>query len=82
MPTTTEMKSNTAEADAFRPRLLPMKDVAEALGVSVQRAYELARTGLIPVVHIGRQIRVEEGRLRAWIRDGGRALPGGWKRDP
>lgn len=82
MPTTTEMKPNTVEADAFRPRLLQMKDVAEQLGVSVQRAYELARTGLIPVVHIGRQIRVEEGRLRAWIRDGGRALPGGWKRDP
>ena len=82
MPTTTEMKSNTVEADAFRLRLLQMKDVAEQLGVSVQRAYELARTGLIPVVHIGRQIRVEEGRLRAWIRDGGRALPGGWKRDP
>ena len=82
MPTTTEMKSNTVGADAFRPRLLQMKDVAEQLGVSVQRAYELARTGLIPVVHIGRQIRVEEGRLRAWIRDGGRALPGGWKRDP
>lgn len=82
MPTTTEMKSTTVEAEAFRPRLLQMKDVAEQLGVSVQRAYELARTGLIPVVHIGRQIRVEEGRLRAWIRDGGRALPGGWKRDP
>lgn len=62
-------------------RLLTMKEVAERLGIKLQRAYEMARLGLLPVVRLGRQIRVEEGRLVSWIEGGGRGLPGGWKRD-
>ena len=57
-----------------------MQHVAERLGVSLQRAYELGRAGILPVVRLGRQMRVEEGQLRAWIESGGRALPGGWRR--
>ena len=64
-----------------RLRLLNMKDVAERLDVSLPRVYELARCGVLPVVRLGRQLRVEEGRLVAWINDGGRGLPGGWRRD-
>lgn len=59
-----------------------MREVAERLGVSLQRAYEMGRCGLLPVVRLGRQMRVEEGRLISWINSGGRALPGGWKRNP
>ena len=61
-------------------RLLNMEEVAERLNVSIHRAYELGRNGLLPVVHLGRQLRVEERRLLAWIEAGGQALPGGWKR--
>jgi excisionase family DNA binding protein len=61
-------------------RLLAMKEVARRLGVSLQRAYEMGRLGLLPVVRLGRQIRVEEGRLANWVETGGRGLPGGWKR--
>jgi excisionase family DNA binding protein len=63
-------------------QLLTIQQVAGRLGVSLQRAYEMARTGILPVVHLGRQLRVEEKRLAAWIGNGGRALPGGWKRNP
>lgn len=63
-------------------RLLNMQEVAERLGVSLQRAYEMGRSGLLPVVRLGRQMRVEEGRLVAWVEGGGRALPGGWRRRP
>jgi excisionase family DNA binding protein len=63
-------------------RLLNMQEVAERLGVSLQRAYEMGRSGLLPVVRLGRQMRVEEGRLIAWVEGGGRALPGGWRRRP
>lgn len=63
-------------------RLLNMQEVAERLGVSLQRAYEMGRSGLLPVVRLGRQMRVEEGRLIAWVDGGGRALPGGWRRRP
>jgi excisionase family DNA binding protein len=62
--------------------MLTMHEVADRLGVSLQRAYEMGRTGLLPIVRMGRQIRVEEGRLTSWIESGGRALPGGWKRYP
>lgn len=66
-------------------RLLTAEDAARMLYVSVGRAYELARTGILPsgvVVRLGRQIRFDEDALIEWIRAGGQALPGGWRRDP
>ena len=62
-------------------RLLTMKDVAQRLGLSLQRAYEMGRLGLLPVVRLGRQIRVEEGRLASWVENGGKGLSGGWRRN-
>jgi excisionase family DNA binding protein len=56
-------------------RLLHMNEVARRLGVSLQRAYELGRQGLLPIVRLGRQMRVEEHRLLAWIDKGGASLP-------
>ena len=68
-------------SQAQQLRLLTMKDVAQRLGISLQRTYEMGRLGLLPVVRLGRQLRVEEGRLASWIENGGRGLPGGWKRN-
>ena len=62
-------------------RLLTMKEVAQRLGISLQRAYEMGRMGLLPVVRLGRQLRVEEGRLASWVESGGRGLAGGWRRN-
>lgn len=62
-------------------KLLTMTEAAALLSVSVARAYELARTDVIPVVRLGRQVRVNEAALHAWIAAGGAALPGGWKRE-
>jgi excisionase family DNA binding protein len=59
------------------------KRAAEILVVSQSRFYELVRTHVLPpgvVVRLGRQIRVDEDALEAWIRAGGQALPGGWRR--
>jgi putative molybdopterin biosynthesis protein len=78
---TSPVKTNQVAAP-LRIQMLTMQEVAERLGVSLQRAYEMGRTGLLPTVRMGRQIRVEEGRLMSWIESGGRALPGGWKRYP
>jgi excisionase family DNA binding protein len=73
--------SPTIQCRAQQLRLLTMKDVAQRLGISLQRTYEMGRLGLLPVVRFGRQIRVEEGRLASWIESGGRGLSGGWKRN-
>ena len=52
-----------------------MDEVAKRLGVSLQRAYELGRQGLLPIVRLGRQMRVEEHRLVEWIAAGGATRP-------
>lgn len=62
--------------------LLLMDEVADTLRVPKRRAYELARLGLLPVVRVGRQVRVAEPALDAWIEAGGQALDGGWRRQP
>ena len=45
-----------------------------------KRAGQLAREGVLPVVRLGRQYRVDPERLSEWIGAGGRPLPGGWRR--
>lgn len=55
-------------------KLLRIPEVAELLSVSEARAYALVRAGLIPVVRLGRQIRIDPVRLDAWMRDGGASL--------
>ena len=44
-----------------------MPEVATILGVSVGRAYELARRGAIPSVRLGRQVRVDRIALEKWL---------------
>jgi excisionase family DNA binding protein len=58
-------------------RLLRMEEVARVLDVSMARAYELAREGLLPIVRIGRQVRVDTVALESWIQKGGQPLEGG-----
>jgi excisionase family DNA binding protein len=55
---------------------------AKRLNISTQRAYQLARESLIPTVRLGRQIKVDPDELEAFIKNGGQALPGGWKKEP
>jgi len=61
-------------------KLLTIKESSQILRISVQRGYELARTGILPVVRLGRQLRVSEEQLREFIENGGKPLPGGWRR--
>lgn len=60
-------------------KLMTISEGAEVLNVPVERAYSMAREGLIPVVRLGRQVRLDPDQLEAWINEGGKALPGGWK---
>ena len=63
-------------------RLLNAKKLAEVLEVSQARAYGLMRDGILPVVHLGRQVRVDEDALREFIAGGGCPLAAGWRREP
>ena len=55
-------------------RLLRIQEVAHRLDVSVHRAYELARQGMIPAVRLGRQVRVDADELERFIEAGGSGL--------
>jgi excisionase family DNA binding protein len=48
--------------------LLRASDVAAALGVSRATAYELIASGKLPIVRIGRAVRVPRLALEEWIR--------------
>ena len=50
-------------------------EVAQRLGISKQRVYDLVRRGLLPVVRIGRHMRFDGAAIEAWIEAGGAALP-------
>ena len=63
-------------------RLLKAKSVAVVLDVTEARAYELMRRKIVPTVHLGRQVRVSEDALHQFVANGGKALPGGWRREP
>lgn len=58
-------------------KLLTIPETAEIIGVSVQAAYQLARENKIPVVRIGRRVRVNSIKLQEWINNGGCSFPGG-----
>lgn len=62
-------------------KLLKIAEVAERLDITIPRAYEMAREGVLPVVRLGRQIRIHPEKLEEWLLSGGQALPGGWRRD-
>jgi excisionase family DNA binding protein len=59
--------------------LLTLEEAARVLRVKYGRAAELARLGVIPVVRLGRQVRVNPDDLNRFIASGGKALPGGWR---
>ena len=75
-----ELESNTDDPAATEPQredkgyLLTADAVARRLSVPRARVYELAKAGILPVVRIGRQLRVEPTELNAWIRRGGTVL--------
>ena len=49
--------------------LLRTEEVADALGISRTKVYQLIQSGEIPSIHIGRSVRVSVDDLRTWIRD-------------
>jgi len=57
-------------------RLLNISEVAKFLNVKKHRAYQLAREGVIPVVRLGRQVRVDPVILDEFVRNGGEPLEG------
>jgi excisionase family DNA binding protein len=62
--------------------VLTASETARALRIDRRRVYALIRVGVLPAVHLGRQVRVAEVALEQFIKAGGRRLPGGWRKQP
>lgn len=63
-------------------KLLRAPEVGAIIGASKLRVYELARSGHLPCVRFGRQVRFSPSKLAEWIERGGQSLPGGWRNEP
>jgi excisionase family DNA binding protein len=57
--------------------LLRIPEVARALGIARSLAYEMARDGRLPAVHIGKAVRVPRRKLEEWIEERARAESAG-----
>jgi len=48
--------------------LMRADEVARALGLGRSKAYELIASGQLPVVRVGRMVRVPRAALEDWVR--------------
>ena len=54
-----------------------VQQIADLVQLSTARVYEAIRLGLLPAVHIGRQVRIEEQGFQEWVRRGGQSYQHG-----
>jgi excisionase family DNA binding protein len=57
----------STEPTANLPLLIDSREVARLLGIGRTKAFELMARDELPVVHIGRCVRVSRAALNAWI---------------
>ena len=51
----------------MEPELLTIESVARLIGVSRSRAYQMAATGSLPAVYLGRSVRVPKAAFAEWL---------------
>jgi excisionase family DNA binding protein len=54
------------------PQLIPLPEAQQWLGVSPETFTRLLLSGQLPVVHLGRKVRIEDTVLLAWLTAHGR----------
>ncbi len=62
-------------------KLISAERTAEMLDEKIDAVYRFAREGILPCVRIGRKVKFSEKVLEEFIKTGGKALPGGWRRE-
>jgi excisionase family DNA binding protein len=63
----TENVSVASDVEKTEPLLLRITDVATTLGLGRTKVFALVKAGELPVVRVGRSIRVPREALREWI---------------
>jgi excisionase family DNA binding protein len=67
--------------DQSLPRLLTPEQAATVLRLPKRSLLAAAAEGIVPCVRIGRRVRFDREELTAWIKNGGKAFEGGWRRE-
>ena len=52
---------------ATEPVLITVEEAGRLLRISRGKAYQMAATGELPIVRMGRSVRVRRDRLEAWL---------------
>lgn len=64
-------------------RFVGVAEVAAWVGLPKSTIYDLARENRIGgIVRFGRRLLFDVDELERWIKSGGEALPGGWRKEP
>src|SRR5438105_750057 len=74
----TELGSDPVQdpaSTATEPWLLDSRDVSRLLGIGRTKVFQMMARAEIPVVRIGRSVRVPRGALEHWIESSTRCLP-------
>ena len=66
----TNLKNNDAQNEG---EVMTIREVAQYLRISEAKVYELARSGTIPALRIGKSWRFQKDLLKEWIRKGAEA---------
>jgi excisionase family DNA binding protein len=61
----TALKNNDGQNDG---EVMTISDVAQYLRISEAKVYELARSGAIPALRIGKSWRFQKDLLKQWVR--------------
>jgi excisionase family DNA binding protein len=62
-------------------KLLRAFEVGERLGMAEPQVFRLARENILPCVRVGRSVRFDSDVIEEWIRAGGKAWDGGWRKE-
>lgn len=63
------------------PRLTKAGPVAQYLGITKARCYELARAGILPCVRLGRSVHFDVLAIEQFVEEEGAAWEHGWRKE-
>ena len=64
----TPIRTRRTPVDLGPPMLLRPEEAAKMLGLSRSKVFQMLAAGELPVVRIGRSVRLPSDELRVWIR--------------
>jgi excisionase family DNA binding protein len=64
-----KQNSNRTQCDVPQDQLLRAEDISQVLNCGRTMAYNMMANNTLPVVRLGRSVRVPASALMAWIRD-------------